>query len=189
MSKLKIAQDLFDIIYPIGSVYLTINDVNPQTLFGGTWVKCSGGFIYGSTGTGTSGDNGNGSGTSVSSSGSGNTGSTSLSVSQIPSHNHSITIDSKSLVGDLDSLYGSSGISPIRDNAVLSGVFSINNNTRSSVPTYNSNASGRGLHIDVSHNHSASSGNTGSGSGHTHTLSNHSHTIPYFSCYIWKRTA
>ena len=47
MSKLKIAQDLFDIIYPIGSVYLTINDVNPQTLFGGTWVKCSGGFIVG----------------------------------------------------------------------------------------------------------------------------------------------
>ena len=189
MSKLKIAQDLFDIIYPIGSVYLTINDVNPQTLFGGTWVKCSGGFIYGSTGTGTSGTSGNGSGTSVSSSGSGNTGSTKLSVSQMPSHNHSITIDSKSLTGDLDSLYGSSGISPLRDNAVLRGVFSKNSVTRNNIVSYNANGSGCGLHIDVSHNHSASSGNTGSGSGHTHTVSNHSHTIPYFSCYIWKRTA
>ena len=189
MSKLKIAQDLLDIIYPVGSVYLTINDVNPQTLFGGTWVKCSGGFIYGSTGTGTSGDNGNGSGTSVSSSGSGNTGSTKLSVSQMPSHNHSITIDSKSLTGDLDSLYGSSGISPLRDNAVLRGVFSKNSVTRNNIVSYNANGSGCGLHIDVSHNHSASSGNTGSGSGHTHTVSNHSHTIPYFSCYIWKRTA
>lgn len=189
MSKLKIAQDLFDIIYPIGSVYLTINDVNPQTLFGGTWVKCSGGFIYGSTGTGTSGDNGNGSGTSVSSSGSGNTGSTSLSVSQIPSHNHSITIDSKSLTGDLDSLFGSSGVSPLKDTAVLRGVFSKNSVTRNNVIYYNANSSGCGLHIDVSHNHSASSGNTGSGNGHTHTVSNHSHTIPYFSCYIWKRTA
>ena len=113
MSKLKIAQDLFDIIYPIGSVYLTINDVNPQTLFGGTWVKCSGGFIYGSTGTGISGDNGNGSGTSVSSSGSGNTGSTKLSVSQMPSHNHTITVDKRHCFANFI-LGTNSFISPIK---------------------------------------------------------------------------
>ena len=47
MSKLKIAQDLFDIIYPIGSVYLTINDVNPQTLFGGTWEQIKDRFLLG----------------------------------------------------------------------------------------------------------------------------------------------
>lgn len=188
MGKLKLSQEILNVIYPVGSVYLTINDVNPQTLFGGTWVKCSGGFIYGSTGTGTSGDNGNGSGTSVSSSGSGNTGSTSLSVSQMPSHNHSITIDSKYLTGDLNSLYGSSGVSPLRNNCKVSGVFSRNNTTTINTPGYVA-TKGYGLHIDVSHNHSASSGNTGSGSGHTHTVSNHSHTIPYFSCYIWKRTA
>ena len=46
MPKLKIAQELLDIIYPVGSVYLTINDVNPQTLFGGTWVKIYGGYLY-----------------------------------------------------------------------------------------------------------------------------------------------
>lgn len=188
MGKLKLSQEILNVIYPVGSVYLTINDVNPQTLFGGTWVKCSGGFIYGSTGTGTSGTNGNGSGTSVSSSGSGNTGSTKLSVSQMPSHNHSITIDSKSLTGDLNSIYGSSGVSPLRDNCRVSGVFSRNSTTTINTPGYTA-VKGYGLHINVSHNHSASSGNTGSGSGHTHTVSNHSHTIPYFSCYIWKRTA
>ena len=188
MSKLKIAQELLDIIYPVGSVYLTINDVNPQTLFGGTWVKCSGGFIYGSTGTGTSGSSGNGSGTSVSSSGSGNTGSTKLSVSQMPSHNHTITVDKKSLTGNLNSMYGSSGVSPLRDNCRVDGVFSRNGTTTVNTPGYTA-VKGYGLHIDVSHNHSASSSNTGSGNGHTHTVSNHTHTIPYFSCYIWKRTA
>lgn len=43
METLKISQELLNIIYPVGSVYLTINDVDPKTLFGGTWVKCSGG--------------------------------------------------------------------------------------------------------------------------------------------------
>ena len=47
MSKLKIAQELLDIIYPVGSVYLTINDVNPQTLFGGTWEQIKDRFLIG----------------------------------------------------------------------------------------------------------------------------------------------
>ena len=76
MAKLHLAQEILDIIYPVGSVYLTVNDINPKTLFGGTWVKSSGGFIYGSTSTGTRWENGNGTGTSVSSAGGGTTGST-----------------------------------------------------------------------------------------------------------------
>lgn len=28
-----------DLIYPIGSIYLTTSSVSPQTLFGGTWEK------------------------------------------------------------------------------------------------------------------------------------------------------
>ena len=60
-------------VYPVGSVYLSYNSTNPSTLFGGTWTRLKGGYIYGcveSSGTG------NGTGTS--------TGSTTLSASQIP---------------------------------------------------------------------------------------------------------
>ena len=31
--------DLFNLIYPVGSIYLTVSDANPSTLFGGTWVR------------------------------------------------------------------------------------------------------------------------------------------------------
>lgn len=31
--------NLVNAIYPTGSIYLTVNDVDPSTLFGGTWEK------------------------------------------------------------------------------------------------------------------------------------------------------
>lgn len=36
---------LSDIFYPIGSVYISVNDVNPATLYGGTWQKVSGYYL------------------------------------------------------------------------------------------------------------------------------------------------
>lgn len=47
MSKLKVAQDLIDIFYPIGSVYLTRDfNFDPNEKFGGTWVRQTGAYIY-----------------------------------------------------------------------------------------------------------------------------------------------
>ena len=39
--------ELLDLIYPVGSIYMSINDSNPSLLFGGTWEKISGQFLLG----------------------------------------------------------------------------------------------------------------------------------------------
>lgn len=39
---------LSDILYPVGSIYLSVNNINPATLFGGTWERISQGrFLIG----------------------------------------------------------------------------------------------------------------------------------------------
>ena len=37
--------DLYNLIYPIGSIYLSVNSVDPSTLFGGTWEKIKDKFL------------------------------------------------------------------------------------------------------------------------------------------------
>lgn len=38
-------KSIFDLIYPVGSIYMAVNNVNPQTLFGGTWVSWGSGRV------------------------------------------------------------------------------------------------------------------------------------------------
>lgn len=41
----------FNLIYPVGSIYLSMNSTNPSTLFGGTWVQIAEGQTLWSAGT------------------------------------------------------------------------------------------------------------------------------------------
>ena len=68
-----------DLIYPIGSIYLTVSSVNPSKLFGGTWEKISGGYLYA-----CDNDISNSSYTGTS------TQSHTLTISEMPNHQHSI---------------------------------------------------------------------------------------------------
>ena len=37
--------NIFDVIYPVGSIYMSVNNTNPSSLFGGTWVAWGSGKV------------------------------------------------------------------------------------------------------------------------------------------------
>lgn len=47
LKNIKSNQELVDLIYPVGSIYLSIKDTNPGTLFGGTWEQIKDRFLIG----------------------------------------------------------------------------------------------------------------------------------------------
>ena len=61
--------------YPIGSIYMSINNVNPSTLFGGVWEQIKDTFLLSAGDTYTAGNTG-GEATHT------------LTVDEIPSHRH-----------------------------------------------------------------------------------------------------
>lgn len=85
MATLKISEDLkkvikqvvLDTYYPIGKMYITIGNEDPNKTIGGKWIKISGGYLYACSGTIS-----NSSTTGV------DTLSTTLSIDQIPAHSH-----------------------------------------------------------------------------------------------------
>jgi len=79
-------------IYPVGSIYMSVNSTSPATLFGGTWERLpKGKFLYNINSDSASWSNGNDTGTATNAA-SGNTGATTLTAAQsgLRSHQHKI---------------------------------------------------------------------------------------------------
>lgn len=69
----------FDDIYPVGSIYISVNNVNPSTLFGGTWAQIKDKFLLAAGSTYSNGDTG-GEATHT------------LTVNEMPNHTHNVNI-------------------------------------------------------------------------------------------------
>lgn len=54
----QVVKSWVDKIYPIGSIYMSVNNVDPSTVFGGTWVQLKDRFLLGSGDTYTNGATG-----------------------------------------------------------------------------------------------------------------------------------
>ena len=81
------AESILSMVYPVGSVYISVNDVSPEKFLGGKWVKISQGrVLQGASGTQTAG-------TEVSA------GLPNISVSSIGDHTH--TRGSMNITGDV----------------------------------------------------------------------------------------
>lgn len=66
---------LLNLMYPVGSIYLSVNSTSPGTLFGGTWVQLKDRFLLGAGSTYTAGATGG-------------EATHKLTVSEMPSHMH-----------------------------------------------------------------------------------------------------
>jgi hypothetical protein len=133
--------EIMSVIYPVGSIKFSLNNINPGTYIGGTWERIGGGmvpvgvnevdddFLAGKTG---------GEKTHT------------LTVSEIPRHNHpGVTLDGTKL-----------GLN--RDNTGVNG--------------FGASLTSRNIYGEFI------SGYRGDGAAHNNMP-------PYFTCYIWRRTA
>lgn len=87
-SKSLVETSILDTIYPIGSVYLTINNNNPSTFLGGTWEQFGQGRTLIGQGTGNDGSNT----IEFKEDTYGGEYKHKLDTNELPSHNHSINI-------------------------------------------------------------------------------------------------
>lgn len=128
--------------YPIGAIYLSVDNANPSKLFGGTWEQIAKGRTL--VGVDTSQTEFN----TVNKTGGEKTHT--LNINEMPSHNHIERYGKMSWVdvsGEGNSAYGN-------------------------LPVYNTG-------INAKENITAKTGNSQA----------HNNLQPYFTCYIWCRTA
>lgn len=150
---------VLDMFFPVGSVYITMNNVDPNTQFGGTWVRIQNRFLLGSG--------------SRSNRATGGSETVSLSTSNMPSHSHSVG-SAQRITGYFQAFRGNGG-------QVAGGAFTSSHVTTGGIQGGGYQETDR-FDFDSSR---STSGNTGSaGSGSSFNIMN-----PYIVCTMWERTA
>ena len=174
-NKSNVSITPFDIynLYPVGSIYISVNSTNPSNYFGGTWERISQGrFLIGAgapvANNETSfGDLNNG-GYVFNANGMGGQYTHTLTVNEMPVHSHGMDDSGWHSHGQNVTANAGTGGSGVREDYIrdASGL--------SSYP--------QGI-------------NTAGGGGHRHNIWNngsgwsHNNVPPYFGVYIWKRVA
>lgn len=154
-------------LYPVGSIYMSVNATNPSAYFGGTWVAWGAGRVP--VGINTSDGNFN----TVEKTG--GAAAVTLSASQIPSHTHAKgTLTTASAGAHTHNLqnqkapWGTNASNRVLVDAT-SGYTAVTNKATTSAGA---------------HTHTVSGSTAATGGG-----GSHSNLQPYIVCYMWKRTA
>ena len=188
----------FDKIYPVGSIYLSVNNVNPSSYFGGTWVAWGSGRVPVGVNTGDGDFN--------AAEKTGGAKTHTLTVAQMPSHTHTQNSHNHSQnahthtqnshnhdqnAHDHDVRYkGFSGISAstsgfmlLRRNDANDNYDGTDGNAAMSTTATNKAATATNQNTTATNNATtATNQNTGGGEAHNNLQ-------PYITCYMWKRTA
>lgn len=207
-------KDIVDLIYPVGSIYISMNSTNPSTLFGGTWEAFGQGRVLIGAGTG---DDGN---TSLSFP-AGFTGGEYkhyLIKSEMPDHNHSFS--GTTAANNRTHTHSYIKVTSVKGHALT--IAEIPSHGHGYKLAYGGNDPVKGFNYGNtyagtfndsdqfiqnnggggSHSHGLNTSSTNSGSesqNHTHKFSgttgsagsgsSHNNIQPYIGVYMWKRTA
>ena len=178
---LEYAENIINLVYPVGSIYMSVNNVSPATFLGGTWTQIKDRFLLSAGDSYTAGSTG-GAATHT------------LTTAQMPSHTH--TTDSqgahthtRGTMNITGSFYGDM---TSRDVGVTAtGAFTFGGG-------YGNFTTGNNYYLITGFTFDASkswTGATSSNGAHTHTAQAtgsgqaHNNMPPYLTVYMWKRTA
>lgn len=174
---------LVDLIYPVGSIYMSVNTVSPATLFGGTWEQINGKFLLAQDDNHTA--NSTGGAETINLQHLHTTGNHALTIAEMPQHGHIVYVWDNA---------GATGNAYYRNGASIQ--------THSGARLYNDSAStwiapGSTAAAAVSGQGDPSGGTNFIGSGANHNHGNTGNALsttqsimpPYLAVYMWKRTA
>ena len=166
-----------DMVYPVGSIYMSTASTNPGTLFPGTtWEAYAQGRVLIGAGTGTD------SRSERKTFAAGSTGGEynhQLTVGELATHSHTGSATSASLTGTLNIPNGAAESSPAYYAAT--GIISASGNATKYGNANGGGAGGR-VTVNATHSHSLTINNVGSNTKHNNIQ-------PYITVYIWRRTA
>ena len=159
---------LANLVFPVGSIRMTVSAADESTFLGGTWVRWGTGRVP--VGVNTSDTNFN----TVEKTGGTNTHM--LATAEMPSHNHSFSGSVTVNANGAHAHQASSGSYKVGSGSASTYYYMTNGGS----------SSGQTTESGGSHDHtgsvSGSVGNNGSGAAHNNLQ-------PYITCYFWKRTA
>lgn len=176
-------------LWPVGSIYISVNNANPASFFGGSWVQ----FATGKTIVGV--DTGQGEFNAVEKSG----GHKELQshAHGLNNHVHSLNNHTHTVPNHVHTMQGAGNhyhYLGINKDAVQKGTsYNKPNNFESGSTSYKSNTTGNHAHTMNSSGTcttGGNSGNTGGNSGNTTSAGggNAGNLQPYITVYMWKRT-
>ena len=159
---------LANLIFPVGSIRMTVSAADESAFLGGTWVRWGTGRVP--VGVNTSDTNFN----TVEKTGGANTHT--LVTAELPSHNHSFSGSVTVNANGAHTHQASSGSYKVGSGSASTYYYMTNGGSTSGQTT------GSGGSHDHSGSVSGSVGNNGSGAAHNNLQ-------PYITCYFWKRTS
>lgn len=160
--------------YPVGSIYMSVNETSPATLFGGSWEAMPAGRVLLAQGESSWGE-------TYTAGDVGGEAAHQLSVGELPTHKPNVVISTKSLVGNFSASGGNSNGKPMTGVGVFAGNGALNGYGQNG-PWIQATANYASLDFNGTHSHDITMDSIGADQPHNNLP-------PFVSIFCWKRIA